>query len=348
MRPIVVRGLSSCIIVVLIAGVALAQDSGGSMGGGSWDSGGGGGSWDSGGGGGYSSSSDSSYSGGSSWDSGSSSSGGGGNLGAGEIVVMIAFFGLFALVSFIKNNWSSSISPGIGSYSAETTRFVDVTVLRVGLDARVRPYAQKELARIAAIADTSTPQGLVTMLNEVGLMLRRLRDAWVYGGAHNLPMSPMGNAQQSFQQHVSAARGTFRHELVRNHDGTSSTTERPDIAARPSEEGAGLVLVTLVVAARQELFTVERIGDGDDLRRALEVLSALTSHSLVAAEIVWTPAAEGDRMSSVELETMLPDEVFPIRGAMVGKLVCTYCSGPFPAELLSCPHCGAPARDLAA
>jgi hypothetical protein len=89
---------------------------------------------------------------------------------------------------------------------------------------------------------------------------------------------------------------------------------------------------------------VSRIVDGDDLRRALEVLSAMTAQILVEMEIVWTPADPEDRMSSVELETILPDQVFPIAGAMVGKVVCTYCNGPFPQELMTCPHCGAPAR----
>ena len=88
---------------------------------------------------------------------------------------------------------------------------------------------------------------------------------------------------------------------------------------------------------------MQRIGNGDDLRRALEVLRSLTSQTLIAVEIVWTPPAADDRMSSVELETMLPGDVFAIQGAMVGKVVCSYCSGPFPAELVSCPHCGAPA-----
>jgi uncharacterized membrane protein len=339
MRPIV-QILISLLILSVTAGTALAQDSGGSMGGGSWDSGGGGG-------GGDWSSSDSSSS---SWDSGSSSSSsgssGGGNLGGAEVLVVLIFGAIGLAITMMKQQ-GSSLSSGIASYSPDTTEHVDVTVIRVGLDARVRPYAQKELARIAKVADTGTPQGLVLMLNEVGLMLRRLRDAWVYGGAHNQHMAPMGSARQDFQQQVARARATFRHETIRNSDG--HTTEAAAVGGpRRSEEGPGIVLVTLIVAARQELFTVDKIGDGDDLRRALEVLSALTSHSLVATEIVWTPAAEDDRMSSVELEALLPGAVFPIHGAMVGKVVCTYCSGPFPAELLSCPHCGAPARDLAA
>ena len=332
-------------LLVILTAVASAQDTGGSIGGGDWGGGGGGDYSYSGGG------SDYSYSGGSDY---SSSGGGGGELdGPGLvfiIVVMVVGIGVSALWEQMKKDrlmsgaaYAATASSNTGSAYGE----VDVTALRFGLDARVRPYVQRQLDLIATRADTKTQEGLLTTLHEVALMLRRLRDAWVYGGAENHAMGWKETARATFQQHATAARELFRTELVRNAAGVTTTQEAAARTPR-SDEGPGLVLVTLIVAARQELFTVKKIGTGDDLRRALEVLSALTAQSLVAVEIVWTPAAAEDRMSSVELETMLPGDIFPIQGAMVGKVVCAYCSGPFPAELMSCPHCGAPAREVAA
>jgi uncharacterized membrane protein len=340
MRWIVVVGL-----VIALTGIAAAQDTGGSMGGGDWGGGGGGGgdySYSGGGGGDYS------YSGG---GSDYSYSGGGGSIDGAGIGMVLVFavivIGVSLLWESLKRDRSiSSYGQGAAYGGAGPIGDVDVTALRVALDARVRPFVQKELDRIAKAADTKTQQGLVTMLHEVALLLRRLRDAWVYGGAENHAMSWKQVAQSAFQQHASHARALFRTEVVRNAAGVTTTAEATARTPR-SDEGPGIVLVTLIVAARQELFTVQRIGSGDDLRRALEVLSALTAQTLVAVEIVWTPADPADRMSSVELETLLRGEVFPIHGAMVGKVVCSYCSGPFPAELMSCPHCGAPARDAA-
>jgi uncharacterized membrane protein len=49
-------------------------------------------------------------------------------------------------------------------------------------------------------------------------------------------------------------------------------------------------MVSVMVAARRELVTVDRIGNGEGLRRALEALSNLTPTSLVAVEVVWTPS----------------------------------------------------------
>ena len=109
---------------------------------------------------------------------------------------------------------------------------------------------------------------------------------------------------------------------------------------------SGLILVSIVIATRSELFTVSQIGDGEDLRKALESASNRAASDLVAIEIVWQPSEDEDRMSSMELEAKYPrPDVIPIANALVGKTFCTYCSGPFPGELVSCPHCGAPARE---
>jgi uncharacterized membrane protein len=224
----------------------------------------------------------------------------------------------------------------------------DVSVLRVALDGRVRRALQAALARIAAQADTSTQEGRVHMLRMVSQVVRQMRDAWVYGGAVNEPMRGMGDAKQAFDHHVDDARTKFREETIRNEQGVRTQAAASAYTPR-SDEGEGLILVTFVIAARRELFTVKKIGHGDDLRRALEAAFYLDEASLVAVEIVWQPSEDGDRLSSLELEAKYPPpELVPIEGALVGKAFCTFCGGPYPAELVSCPHCGAPARKEAA
>jgi uncharacterized membrane protein len=181
------------------------------------------------------------------------------------------------------------------------------------------------------------------MLREVALLLRRVRDAWVYGGAVNEPMRSIGPSKTVFDHHVDDARSRFREETIRNEQGSKTTTAASSYTPR-SDEGAGLILVSVIVAARRELFTVTRIGSGDDLRQALDAASQIATNNLVAIEIVWQPSEDDDRLSSMELEAKYPrPDLIPIQGALVGKAFCTYCGGPFPAELVSCPHCGAPA-----
>lgn len=225
---------------------------------------------------------------------------------------------------------------------------VDVTVIRIALDGRARAFVQTELAQIADTSDTSAPEGRMAMLAQVSLLLRRLRNAWVYGGAHNEPVAPIATAKNTFDRHVDDARARYRYETTSNVQGTKGTADAPEISRR-SDEGEGLILVSLVIAARAELFHVSRIGDGEDLRKALEAISYLDARELIAVEIVWMPSQDSDRMSSFELEAKYPRPlVVPIAGALVGKTFCAFCAGPFPAELVSCPHCGAPARERAA
>jgi uncharacterized membrane protein len=224
---------------------------------------------------------------------------------------------------------------------------VDVSVLRVAIDGRARKFVQTELARIAKTADTATDDGRVAMLWEVSLMLRRLRDAWIYGGAVNEAMGDIDREKSIFDHYVDDARVRFREETIANEQGVKSGAEASHYVPR-SDEGAGVILVSIIIAARRELFTVTEIASGNDLRAALEAASSLTAETLVAVEIVWQPSEDSDRMSTIELEAKYPaPELLPIAGALVGKTFCKYCGGPFPAELVSCPHCGAPAREAA-
>jgi uncharacterized membrane protein len=329
-----------CALIVLFGAVAYA-DTGGSMGGGSWGGGGGGGGYS----GGYSSSSSGGGWSSSSSSSGWSSSGGGGSLGGAGLVLYV---GVIIIAGVFKLLMSTSLGDSanrpldyVDSWVPLDT--VDVSVLRIAVDGRARKFIQTELKQIADTTDTATPQGRTAMLREVALLLRRVRDAWVYGGAVNEPMREIGASKSVFDRYVDDARSRFREETIRNEQGTKTSTAASSYTPR-SDEGAGVILVSIIVAARRELFTVNRIGSGDDLRQALDSASQIATDNLVAIEIVWQPSEDADRLSSMELEAKYPrPDLIPIQGALVGKTFCSYCGGPFPAELVSCPHCGAPA-----
>jgi uncharacterized membrane protein len=270
------------------------------------------------------------------------------------------FIGLVALiiVGGLVKDFVLEHRPATTNYSMTAQRdldamlaqvvLVDVSVLRVALDGRARKFVQTELARIAKVADPSTDTGRVTLLREVTLMLRRLRDAWIYGGAVNEAEADMDTEKPIFDHHVDDARSRFMQETVSNVGGVQSAAEASHYVPR-SDQGAGVILVSIIIAAKQELYTINQIGNGSDLSAALEAAGGLHESSLVAVEIVWQPAEDADRLSSIELEAKYPrPQLIPINGALVGKTFCTYCGGPYAAELVSCPHCGAPAAGRAA
>jgi uncharacterized membrane protein len=265
----------------------------------------------------------------------------------GIVITSLIVIGLLVKAFTATSEPTSYVSLSDGLYSFNRGD-VDVTVLRVAIDGRARKFVQRELKVIADQYDTATAMGRAGMLSEVATLLRRTRDAWVYGGAVNEPMRTIGETKPAYDRFVDDARSRFQYETISNVQGQRTTLAGPDITPH-SFEGEGLILVTLIIAARTQLYTVAFIRDGQDLSNALEALAYLSAEQLVAVDIVWSPSEENDRMSSMELEARYPrPEVIPITGALVGKTFCAYCSGPFPAELRSCPHCGAPARQDAA
>jgi len=217
-----------------------------------------------------------------------------------------------------------------------------VTQLSIGLDWRARAQLQQVLMQLAQRGDTGSPQGLANLLSETVLNLRRNEMAWLYaaykdGGAH----APQG-AQQTFQQLANEARSRFRSELVRGAGGQVNVTNAPGMQAR-ADEGKGTVVVTIVLATRRPVQGL-MMPDANQIRAALSDRGTITAQQMVALEVVWSPAAENDRMSTAELEQFYPEMKLIDPNSIAGRVFCAYCNGPFPAELLNCPHCGAPAE----
>ncbi|MBX7194208.1 MAG: DUF1517 domain-containing protein [Sandaracinaceae bacterium] len=325
---------------VLVAVAGEAQWTGGSVGGGDFSSGG-----SSSGG---SSDSDSSYGGGS----------GGDVFAAIEFFVwlfrvnpLLGFAALFALLLY--GIWSANRQAGAAGHqdsgsvgssvpSATSRRWfeVDLTEVRIALDGRARSYLQRELMEQGRRADTRTKAGLVALLRVVVRALKQSSSAWIYAGAKNFrPMSSI-LAEATFKRLAGEARAKFTHELLRKDASGLREGEGHGVVRSAEREGEGVVLVTLIVAASREIKDFEATSVAE-LVNVLDDLAALTDQSLVAVEISWLPAEESDRMSTATLEALHPD-MKKLPGATGGRLFCTYCKGPFAAELPKCPHCGAP------
>jgi uncharacterized membrane protein len=221
--------------------------------------------------------------------------------------------------------------------SAAAMGYVDVSRLQLAVDWRARKFVQSELARLAKEASPSTPQGRAELLHAVARALASVQLAWLYAGARNFAPMPKAEAQQRFQSLANDARATYRQEVVRATDRVV-TIDAVGVRAKESE-GAGVVLVTVIVAARREIFDFAA-QDAAQIQTLLRQLEALDAAQLVAIEIAWTPAVEEDRMSTAELEARHPGLVKI--GGIGGRVFCGYCGGPHAAELEKCPHCGAP------
>ncbi|NOY93121.1 MAG: DUF1517 domain-containing protein [Deltaproteobacteria bacterium] len=311
---------------------AAAQSTGGSFGGGSFGGGGGGGGG--------------SYGGGGSWGGGGSSYGGGGSLSPSmTCLLFVVFLVVFGISKLIGKSAGGS-EPQYLAGAAPSARSplwgnMDVTAISLALDARARPFVQDRLAKLARSGATGTPGGLARLCREAASLLLSVERAWLYAGAKNYrPMSPP-QAESGFRGLATDYRSRFRHEVVRAEGGQLRAADAPEQRAR-AEEGEGVVVVTLIVAARCELLDLTNARDAGQIRLALTALSQLTTRQLVALEVVWSPAEENDRMSTAELEPLYPELGKLDESTMAGRIFCPSCHAPYAAELPRCPHCGAP------
>jgi len=215
---------------------------------------------------------------------------------------------------------------------------IGVSLVRVALDARARRFVQQELAKLAAKGDTSTRSGLADLLASASRALLASKLAWIYCGVEQFAPTLVAEARSRHNLLTADARSRFQHELVRAADGTKRHADAPALTAR-EHEGEGVVVVTLIVATHAKLRAASpaRI---DEVEQLLTQLSGLSASEVVALEVVWSPAAEEDRMSTDELEARY-GELTRVT-AIGGRVFCAHCSGPHTAELAKCPHCGAP------
>ncbi|HHH28817.1 MAG TPA: DUF1517 domain-containing protein, partial [Polyangiaceae bacterium] len=272
-------------------------------------------------------------------------SGGGGGFGFMGFCCLISVVGIIGLVVVANMFRSKSKGGAKGGMQASSYSGPDgmyVSRLSLGIDWRARPELQATLMRLAQSGDTTSPQGLANLLRETALALRRAELSWLYIGQESFgPMAPQA-AEQKFNQIATSARAKFQTETVRGWGGDVNQQQAPEMQVHKNE-GEGTVVVHLVIAGYRQL-PLMQAPDANQIRGALDGRAALTSQQLGALEVIWSPSDENDRMSSAELEQNYPDMHLIDPNSIAGRIFCTYCQGPFAMELLTCPHCGAPAE----
>lgn len=230
---------------------------------------------------------------------------------------------------------------GGGHYAGPNAMYV--TALSIGLDWRARKQLQDQLKRLAETGDTRSPAGLAHLLSETVLALRRNEISWLYANYRDEGGLAPQNAQPTFARIAQDLRARFQSEVVRGASGQMQAQDAPAMRAR-GEEGEGTVVVSIVLATRRPMQGFQ-LSDATQIRAALSDRGTVQGPQLVALEVIWSPAAENDRMSTAELESVYPELKLIDPNSIAGRIFCAYCNGPFAAELINCPHCGAPAEN---
>ncbi|UBF27298.1 DUF1517 domain-containing protein [Kovacikia minuta CCNUW1] len=233
--------------------------------------------------------------------------GGGGGLFS--ILIFLAIAG-FLVQTFrrIASGGNDGYGDGYGEASNPT---ISVARLQVGLLAEAREL-QADLNKLAKTADTSSTAGLAHVLQETSLALLRHPEYWVYAGS-SVQQARLQSAENEFNRLALAERSKFSGETLSNVNSQIRQLE-PKGALTVAEQGGSLVgqgpgeyIVVTALVATQGNLNLPKVNNSNDLRQALQQLGGVSSDRLLALEVLWTPQAEADVLTSDDLLVEYPD-----------------------------------------
>lgn len=214
----------------------------------------------------------------------------------------------FALANFMVQTFRRVASGGGEEIGYSSNPQISVTRLQVGLLAQAREL-QTELNRLAETADTESSEGRAQVLQEASLALLRHPEYWVYAGG-GTSQARLNTAEAEFNRLALGERSKFSEETLTNvnnqlkapatNKGLPSNTEIDNPTSLISQ-GPGEYIVVTLLAATLGKNEMSSINNSDDLRQALRQFGSIPSDKLLAFEILWTPQAEGDTLTSDDL-----------------------------------------------
>lgn len=227
--------------------------------------------------------------------------------GGGGLFSILIFF---AIASFLVRSFrNAGVGEGASGYGISQ---VSVSQVQVGLLANAREL-QPELNRLALTADTSSASGRATVVQEATLALLRHPEYWVYGSTES-HKAILDEAEAKFNQLSLTERSKFTEETLSNVNSVIDQGEQKSLgdnseasAIQPKEEESGEYIVATVIVGATGNIPLPKINNPEDMRQALQQIGSIGSDRLLAVEILWTPQAEGDTLSSDDILAYYPN-----------------------------------------
>lgn len=227
--------------------------------------------------------------------------------GFGSIFGILIFF---AIANFLVQSFRRVGTIGDNDVPGYSNPKVSVGRVQVGLLAQARGL-QKELNELAFSADTGSAEGRAQVLQEATLALLRHPEYWVYGATQSQQIA-LEAAEARFNQLALSERSKFTAETLSNvNNQLREGTNKPALSAEggsivATEAPSEYIIVTLLAGVEGKL-ELPTINSSDDLRQALRQIGGISSDRLLAVEILWTPQAEGDTLTTDDLLANYPD-----------------------------------------
>lgn len=216
----------------------------------------------------------------------------------------------FAIANFLFQAFRRAATVGDNDVPGYRNPKISVGRVQVGLLAGARAL-QQELDELGRRADTGSAEGRAQLLQEVTLALLRHPEYWVYGFAQSQQTAPEA-AEAKFNQLVLAERSKFTAETLSNvnnrvTEGSSQASLAAAGGALATTEAPGEYIIVTILVGTEGKLDLPMINSSDDLRQALRQIGGISSDRLLAVEILWTPQAEGDTLTSDDLMAEYPD-----------------------------------------
>lgn len=220
-------------------------------------------------------------------------------LGLLGIPIFIILFRLFSKLSSASNGNSGTVSL---MEKERDNNIVTISKVQVALLV-TETDVQGELSRLSLNADTDTPEGLWELLQESLLVLQRNSDAWSYVVSSSEAVQ-IDTAETAFQKLCFQERSKFSNETLSNVEGQIQT--RP-ISSLSGDNPGCYVVITLLLGTADDKPLFGSIRSTDELKDALEQLSAMRSDYLMTFYLLWTPQQSGEGLSCDEMITEYTD-----------------------------------------
>jgi uncharacterized membrane protein len=223
-------------------------------------------------------------------------------FGGGGLFSILIFL---AVANFLVQNFRRAREDGGFSGETISNPTVSVAKLQIGLLAEAREL-QADLNRIARTANTGSTEGLVALLQETTLALLRHPEYWIYA-ASTVEQTRLQAAETQFNRLSLAERSKFSKETLSNVNNQLKQGETSGALATQEVQAPGEYIVVTLLLGTQEALKLPAVNSSADLRQALQQLGAVSSDRLLALEVLWTPQAEGDVLTSEDVLLEYPN-----------------------------------------
>ncbi|KAI3967144.1 hypothetical protein MKW92_013360 [Papaver armeniacum] len=208
-----------------------------------------------------------------------------------------------------SSSYSSSYSSSSSSYSSTSSSstvgdniLLIIYLGKVALLGTARSL-QKDLDKLAEVADTSTPSGLRHILQEATVAVLRNPNYWVSCYSIVDVKQDKEDGEKRFNQLSIEERTKIDEETLVNVDGIK---RQRTTSKRAHGSGNEFIVMTILVAAK-DVHKLCAVHSSANLKEALQKLGSMPISKILAVEVLWTPQVKNDTLTEHEMLQNYPN-----------------------------------------